>query len=81
MTDLQTLIRTVHELGSADKLVLRDILDGELEQDSTSAAAKTTRSAANPLLGLLKDEPDLADQITESAMRLRETRPLRSPRE
>jgi uncharacterized protein (DUF433 family) len=35
--------------------------------------------AKNPLLGLFADEPDLVDEVLESAMRDRETRPLRLP--
>jgi uncharacterized protein (DUF433 family) len=35
--------------------------------------------AKNPLLGLFADEPDLVDEVVESAMRDRETRPLRLP--
>jgi hypothetical protein len=32
----------------------------------------------NPLRGLFADEPELMDEIVEEAMRIRETRPLRS---
>jgi predicted DNA-binding antitoxin AbrB/MazE fold protein len=32
----------------------------------------------NPSLGLFADEPELIDEIVEEAMRIRETRPLRS---
>ena len=35
--------------------------------------------AKNPLLRLFADEPDLVDEVVESAMRDRETRPLRLP--
>jgi uncharacterized protein (DUF433 family) len=35
--------------------------------------------AKDPLLGLFADEPDLVDEVVESAMRDRETRPLRLP--
>jgi uncharacterized protein (DUF433 family) len=35
--------------------------------------------AKNPLLGLFADEPELVDEVVESAMRDRETRPLRPP--
>lgn len=35
------------------------------------------RSQADPWLGMLADEPDLADFVLESAMTARETQPLR----
>jgi uncharacterized protein (DUF433 family) len=35
--------------------------------------------AKNPLLGLFADEPELVDEVVESALRDRETRPLRLP--
>ena len=37
--------------------------------------------ADDPLLGLLADDPELADFITESALERRRTLPLRAPRE
>ena len=39
----------------------------------------TTLPARPPLLGLFADEPELMDQVVESAMRDREARPLRLP--
>lgn len=45
-----------------------------LEQVGQAAAA-----ARDPLLGLFADEPELMDEVVESAMRDREVRPLRLP--
>lgn len=39
----------------------------------------THMPARDPLLGLFADEPELMDEVVESAMRDRETRPLRVP--
>jgi len=38
---------------------------------------QTSMPAHDPLLGLFADEPELMDEIVESAMKDRETRPLR----
>ncbi len=38
---------------------------------------QSSMPARDPLLGLFADEPELMDEIVESAMKDRETRPLR----
>ena len=80
MADLQTIIRTIHDLSVQDKQSLRDLLDAELSAPSPPNGSDSAATNANPLLGLLSDGPELADQIVESAMRARETRPLRTTR-
>jgi hypothetical protein len=39
-----------------------------------------TRAMSDPFLGMLADEPELIDQVTEEAMRAREEHPLRQDR-
>jgi uncharacterized protein (DUF433 family) len=53
----------------------------EMKAKSPSLLAEKPEElrAKNPLLGLFADEPDLVDEVVESAMRDRETRPLRLP--
>ena len=38
-----------------------------------------SRPLGDPWLGMLADEPELADSIVEAAMAARETQPLRQP--
>jgi hypothetical protein len=38
------------------------------------------RAVSDPFLGMLADEPELIDQVTEEAMRAREEHPLRQSR-
>jgi hypothetical protein len=40
--------------------------------------AKVDRSLADPLLGLMSDEPGLLDEVVESAMVARESHPMRA---
>ncbi len=47
------------------------------ENPSLLAEKVEERRAKNPLLGMMADEPELMDDIAQSAMRDRETRPLR----
>ncbi|MGA2034501.1 MAG: hypothetical protein ABSG68_19820 [Thermoguttaceae bacterium] len=39
----------------------------------------SNRQVADPWLGMLADEPELADFVVESAMEARQTQPLRQP--
>src|SRR5207244_3126742 len=56
-----------------------DELAQELRAESPSLLAQKVeeRRAKNPLLGMMADEPELMDDIVQSAMRDRETRSLR----
>ena len=76
MESLQHLIDSIHGLDMADKLVVRAVLDQDL---ATSTGAQAPSGSS--LIGLLADEPQLADAISESAMAARETRPYRMSRE
>ena len=75
MSALHQIIDSIHSLDPTEKLIVRNFLEHEL-------ASQPAASIAPPsLIGLLADEPELADQICESAMRQRESRPWRLPRE
>lgn len=50
----------------------------EAIQRTLSLTVAQPTPADDPFLGLLADDPELADSISESAMRVRETRPLRT---
>ena len=54
--------------------------DGTVVRVETVEVADRAHDAGNPMIGLLADEPALADMIAESAMSARETRPLRTDR-
>ncbi len=76
MSALHQIIDSIHSLDPAEKLIVRDFLEHELASQPAAASI-----APPSLIGLLADEPELADQICESAMRQRESRPWRLPRE
>ena len=76
MLQFDRIIGAVHGLSHEEKLKLRQLLDEELNEKPPKIDDPPRRS----LIGLLADEPELADQILESAMIARETRPLRMPR-
>lgn len=73
MSTLQQVINSIHSLDPAEKVVVRNFLEQELSLPPAAAA----NSAPSSLIGLLSDDPELADSIAESAMEDRETRPLR----
>ncbi len=50
-----------------------------LEQWLTDAIERTALPAANTLLGLFSDAPDVMDFVSEDAMAAREQHPLRLP--
>lgn len=74
MSALHQVIDSIHSLDPAEKLIVRNFLDHELKSQPAADAPPS-------LIGLLADEPELADQICESAMKERESRPWRLPRE
>ena len=74
MSELQQVLYSIQGLSAAEKLVLRDLLSTELARGGSKPAS----GGAHQLVGLLKDEPQLADAIVESAMTARETRPFRA---
>ena len=73
MSALDYIMQTLPALSATDKLVLREALDRDLRMPPTSGDA-----AANPLLGLMADEPELMDEIVEEAHAVRAL-PLRLP--
>lgn len=77
MSPFENIVDAIHGLSNEEKFKLRLLLDREIAQ-SPPKSGDTPRSS---LIGLLADEPDLADQILESAMIARETRPFRIPSE
>ena len=66
MLQFDNLVGAIHDLSYEEKLKLRTVLDEELKQKPNNG--DTRRSS---LIGLLADEPELADQILESAMTAR----------
>ena len=77
MATLPSILSSITELDVADKRVLRDILNSQLVDHSGTPPAETAKDRPHPMIGLLADDPALADKILESAMHARETRPLR----
>jgi hypothetical protein len=70
MSPYETIVDAVHGLSPEEKFKLRVLLDEELKQ-SPATNGQTPRPS---FIGLLADEPELADQILESAMLARDTR-------
>jgi hypothetical protein len=75
MSPFENIVDAIHSLSHEEKYKLHSLLEEELKE-KPPAKREACRSS---LIGLLADEPDLADQILESAMTARETRPLRVP--
>ena len=74
MSPFENIAGAIHDLSHDEKLKLRELLDTELKKPSPNGG-----KPRSSLIGLLADEPDLADRILESAMIARESRPLRMP--
>ncbi len=64
---------------SASDFVLTAVRES-LASKPVSSPSVRDRSGDDPLLGLLSEEPELADFIEQSAMQAREARPLRTSR-
>jgi len=75
MSPFENIVDAIHGLSDEEKFKLRLLLDQEIAQNPP----KNGDMPPSSLIGLLADEPELADQILESAMTARETRPLRLP--
>ena len=67
-SEWQRLEQTVQSLSAAEKERLRSLLNRPLAAES---------GAADPLLGLMADDPDLVDRVLEAALTARERDPLR----
>ena len=75
MSPFENVVDAIHSLSHEEKVKLCLLLEEELKPTSPKKAEPRRSS----LTGLLADEPELADEILESAMIARETRPLRTP--
>lgn len=73
MTSFEQLLNAIRELPADQQRALGDLLRAEHGNGPGPANSDA------PLLGLLSDDPQLADQISEMAMHARESRPLRMP--
>lgn len=60
MADLQTIIRSVHDLSPQDKLVLREVIDRDLALSEQNPASKTCE-----LIGLFADDSQLLDEVMD----------------
>lgn len=65
---------------SPERYVL-DAVSKTVAKDAQLLPAQQNGSRDNPLLGLLADDPELADFIRENAYHMRATFPMRTPRE
>lgn len=70
--DEQTLARAL-QLAASRHCTLKDLIKQIIEQLGADEAAN------DPILGMFADEPELMDQVMESAMTARELHPLRQP--
>jgi hypothetical protein len=66
--------QTLEELVTG---VVRDLVAADRGAES-GASNVTTHAQRNGMLGLFADDPDLVDQVLESAMAAREQDPLRA---
>jgi hypothetical protein len=74
MSPFENVVDAIRGLSNEEKFKLRLLLDREIAQ----SPPKSGDAPRSSLIGLLADEPELADQILESAMIARETRPFRT---
>jgi hypothetical protein len=58
-----------------------DAVSKTLAQDATLSPPATNGAPGNPLLGLLADDPELADFLRQNAYEMRASLPMRTPRE
>lgn len=68
--DEKTLARA-RELAETRRCSLDQLIKGLIEQGAMPAAS------ADSVLGMFADDPDLVDEVVDSAMRARERDPLR----
>ncbi len=77
MSNLVEVLPLVQALPAEEKQELFQILAVELKADA-EASEPFVYDPSNPMLGLLHDDPELADEIVRMAMHDRETRPWRT---
>ncbi len=71
--DKQTVERA-RQVAEARRCTLEELITEIIEQLGTARAEK------DPFLGMFADEPEVIDQVVESAMQAREKHPLRQTR-
>ncbi len=71
---LDEILEMIRALSQEERVRLVSEVRQELDEEATRAEA-----AANPesIIGLFADDPDLIDEVCESAMQSRERDPLR----
>ncbi|MGL4514162.1 MAG: hypothetical protein ACRCT8_13810 [Lacipirellulaceae bacterium] len=81
MSDLDLVLQTLPRLGEADLQVVRSVVNATRTAAAESAGSTTAMAPPShttspmDIIGLLADQPELADWISEEAMRQRELRP------
>jgi hypothetical protein len=60
MADLQTIIRSVHDLSPQDKLLLREVINRDLALTEQNSASKNSE-----LVGLFADDSQLLDEVMD----------------
>ncbi len=66
------ILDRARRLAQARHCKIEDVFEDAIERISPVEAP------ADPFLGMFKDEPELVDEVTRSAMEARERHPLRS---
>jgi hypothetical protein len=72
--DEQTLVRALH-VAESHHCTLEELIKEIIEKMGSSEGKK------NSILGMFSDEPELMDQVVESAMKAREEHHLRQANE
>lgn len=75
MLKFDSIVGAVHNLNHEDKLRLRSLLEEELK--APAASPMNGDQPTSGLIGLFADEPELIDEVMESAYEHR-SRPLRA---
>lgn len=81
----EPLAGQVHEaaksLSTSPERYVLDVVSKTLAHDAPLPSSSDNDGQVDPLLGLLSEDPELADFIAETALERRRTLPLRAPRE
>lgn len=75
MSPYENIVDAIHGLSVEEKSKLRSLLDEELKVETKIESGRSDRG--KKIIGLLADEPELADQILESVMAARAARTRR----
>ena len=71
---IEDILEAIRSLSSEERDRLAERLRRELDEEARSAKGRLDPKA---IIGLFADDPDLIDQVCESAMQSRERDPLR----